>query len=93
MSGYSVGGNDASGYHVTDPNGHVIDVGSRSTAENYAREQNQLLRQRGISSAYNPSETFGDLFKNCAAMIVGIVVAVVVLALIANFIIIHMVLH
>ena len=93
MSGYSVGGNDESGYHVTDPNGHVIDVGDRSIAENYAREQNQPLQQRGISSAYDPSESFGDTLKSCAAMIVGIVVAVVVIALIANFIIVHIVFH
>lgn len=93
MSGYSVGGNNDSGYYVTDPNGHVIDVGSQSVAENYAQEQNRLLRQEAFSSAGGSSTTFGDLFKNCAFLVVGTIILVVVCALIVNFIILHLVFH
>ena len=89
---YSVSGNNESGYRVTDPDGHAINVGSRDVAEHYAQQQNELLRQSdGIG--YDPTESFGDTLKSCAAMIVGIVVAVVVLALLANFIILHLVFH
>ena len=93
MSGFSVGGNNEFGYHVTDPNGHVIDVGSRGAAEDYAQQQNKLLQQGGLSSAGGPSTTFGDLFKNCAFFVVGTIILVVVSALIVNFIILHLVFH
>lgn len=91
--GYSVGGNDESGYKVFDPDGHVIDVGSRDVAESYAQRQNQLLRDGGTSRGYAPSESFAELFKSCAAMILGTIIVVVVIALIVNFIILHLVFH
>lgn len=93
MSEYSVGGNNKSGYYVTDPNGHITDVGSQSAAENLAQQQNKLLQQGGLSSAGGPSTTFGDLFKNCAFFVVGTIILVVLIALIANFIILHLVVH
>ena len=95
MSGFSVGGKIMnSGYHVTDPNGHVIDVGSRGAAEDYAQQQNKLLQQGGLSSAGGPSTTFGDLFKNCAFFVVGTIILVVAECLsIVNFIILHLVFH
>ena len=92
MSGFSVGGNNESGYHVTDPNGHVIDVRSRGAAEDYAQQQNKLLQQGGLSSAGGPSTTFGDLLKWCF-FVIGTIILVVVSALIVNFIILHLVFH
>lgn len=88
---YSVGGNDERGYHVTDPNGHITPVGSRDSAESYAQQQNQLLRQS--TSGYIPTESFTDTLKSCAALIIGTIIIVVLVALIANFIILHVFFH
>ena len=61
--------------------------------EREAREQWQKERnaQSDFSSGYGPTESFGDSLKTCAAAIVGTVVIVIVVALIVNFIILHMV--
>ncbi|HEY0754942.1 MAG TPA: hypothetical protein VGD98_13370 [Ktedonobacteraceae bacterium] len=90
MSGSSAGGNDESGYYVTDPNGHITPVGSQGAAENYAHEQNKLLLQRDLSGT-GPAVArhgFRNLIGGCLLAIVIIFVAAAIIGwVIATFVV------